>query len=360
MADNYTIYLVNQSTTTQLFWCFLQQPVELAGQPGVFANSAASLAVASNSPAQNFFTIPAQFVVGAGASNNAVGLNVKVTSSITLNAGLTDQYSAVYANVPPNLGPTLTQSGTGASPTQISIASNGFNQGSNESQGWFSNMSFGVNTAAGFMGMTWSPSPAQTTTLTPTLSFYVAVGSYSANTLAEYTTFSNTAAQLTTPGSFYLNAATVTYTSTGTWTITPGKPSAQVMRASIDSLAEAHRFLTQAHSDLITLVGESASQSRYLLADKSQTDKVVSVTWDSKAAKREREAEAALTFLTGTLTVATALAAAFAYFTLSGVTFNITSAPVNGTTINFTYSGNQSAAAIQALLTAGAQIFLGA
>jgi hypothetical protein len=357
MADNYTIYLVNKSATTQLFWCFLQQPVELAGQPGVFANSAASLAVPSNSPAQNFFTIPAQFVVGAGASNNAVGLNVKVTSAITLDADLTDQYSAVYANVPPNMGPTLTLSGTEASPTQISIQSNGFNQGGNENQGWFSNMSFGVNTAAGFMGMTWSPSPAQTTTLTPTLSFYVAVGSYGVNTLAGYTAISNTSAKLTTPGSFSLNAATVTYTATGGWQVTPGK-STQFAGASIDSLADAHRFLTQAHSDLITLVGESAAQSRYLLADKSQTDKVVSVTWDTKAAKRE--AEAAQTFLVGTLTVATALAAAFAYFTLSGVTFQITSAPVNGTTVNFTYSGNQSAAAIQALLKAGAEIFLGA
>jgi hypothetical protein len=357
MADNYTIYLVNRSSTTQLFWCFLQQPVELAGQPGVFANSAASLAVPSNSPAQNFFTIPAQFVVGAGASNNAVGLNVKVTSAITLDAQLTEQYKAVYANVPPNMGPTLTLSGTDASPTQISIAANGFNQGSNENQGWFSNMSFGVNTASGFMGMTWSPSPAQTTTLTPTLSFYVAVGSYGANTLAGYTAISNTSAKLTTPGSFSLNAATVTYTVTGGWQVTPGKP-AKFAGASIDSLADAHRFLTQAHSDLITLAGESAAQSRYLLADKSQTDKVVSVTWDTKAAKRD--AEAAQTFLVGTLTVGTALAAAFAYFTLSGVTFQITSAPVNGTTVNFTYSGNQSAAAIQALLKAGVEIFLGA
>jgi len=358
MTDHYTIYLENQSSGPQLFWCFLQAPVELAGKSGVFANSAASLAVVPNSPDQNCFTIPAQFVVGAGASNDAVEPNVKVTSSITLNANLTDQFSAVYADAPPNMGPALKLSGTAADTKQISIKPNGFNQASNENNGWFSNMSFGVHTAAGFMGMTWSPFPAQTVTLTPTLSFYVAAGTYGANTLAEYTAISNTSAQLTTPDSFKYNAAIVTYTATGGWEVTPGKPPSARSAAALASLADAHRSLTQAHSDLITLVGESAAQSSRLLTAKSQADKVVSVTWDTKAAKHE--AAAAQAFLAGTLTVATALTAAFTYFALSGVTFQITSAPVNGRTINFTYSGSQSAAAIQALLKAGAEILLGA
>ena len=205
MADNYTIYLVNKSAGDQIFWCFLEEPKELAGQAGIFANSAASLAVIPNYPGDNYFTIPAQFVVGAGASNNAVGLNVRVTSALTQNANLTDQFSAEYATAPPNKGPNMTLIGNGAAPTQISIASNGFNQANNENLGWFSNMSFGINTAAGFMGMTWSPFPSQTRTLTPILNFYVAVGSYGANTLAAYTTVSNKSAHLTTPRDFLRN-----------------------------------------------------------------------------------------------------------------------------------------------------------
>jgi hypothetical protein len=77
--------------------------------------------------------------------------------------------------------------------------------------------------------------------------------------------------------------------------------------------------------------------------DEKQTDTVKSVTWGKAA-----ELDAEVTILTGTLTVATALTAAFAYFVLSGVNFHINRAPVGGTTIDFTYSGDKSAAAIKA------------
>lgn len=368
MADNYTIYLVNKSAGDQIFWCFLEEPKELAGQAGIFANSAASLAVIPNYPGDNYFTIPAQFVVGAGASNNAVGLNVRVTSALTQNANLTDQFSAEYATAPPNKGPNMTLIGNGAAPTQISIASNGFNQANNENLGWFSNMSFGINTAAGFMGMTWSPFPSQTRTLTPILNFYVAVGSYGANTLAAYTTVSNKSAHLTTPRDFLRNEATVTYTAIGTWAVTPGKPKASLFAGAattMDSLVDAHRYLARAHADLITLGGESAAQSRYLLAERAgqegqeeQEDRVVSVQWKDSSALGD-EAAAAQTFLVGTLTVGTALLASFTYFVLSGVRFQITRAPEGDTTIDFTYSGERSARAIKDLFTAGAPILLG-
>ncbi|NJL27716.1 MAG: hypothetical protein HC897_07390 [Thermoanaerobaculia bacterium] len=360
MPDTYTIYLINEGASTQNFWCFLQRPQELVDDPNVFANSSTQLAVPPNSPAINTFTIPVQYVVGAGASNHAVGLGIQVTSTTTVNAELNDEFSATYADVPPPLGPTLTQSGTGAGPNQISIASNAFNQVNNEANGWFSNMSFGIQTAQGFMGMTWSPSPSQTTTLTPTLQFYVAVGSYGSNTLASWNTVSNTSAQLTVPYSFALRKATVTYTATGQWQVTPGAPpAAQLARASqLSGVVDAHRSLSQAHSDLISLLGSSVAPASGLFGDAtSQLDTVQSVTWDS--ALPEAGGAALAIPLLGVLTVKTALVSAFSYFTLSGITFNITSAPVNGTTIQFSYSGNQSAAAIEALLKAGAQILLG-
>jgi hypothetical protein len=260
MAANYTIYLVNQSSGTQIFSCFLQRPAELAGNRSVFDVTNLSLGVASYSQASNYFVIPQQFAVAAGASNQPVGANAQIVSNLILNADLGDQFSAVYANAPPKMAPMLTLSGTEASPNQISITSNGFNQGSNESQGWFSNMSFGVNTASGFMGMTWSPSPAQTTTLTPRWGFSVTAQAYNRNylALAMFASVSNNGAQLTAPNDFQYGAATVTYTVTGGWQVTPGEPGepagAQLAGASIGSLADAHRFLARAHSDLITLV----------------------------------------------------------------------------------------------------------
>jgi len=265
MADNYTIYLVNQSSGTQIFSCFLQRPAELAGSRSVFDVTNLSLGVASYSQASNHFVIPQRFAVAAGASNQPVGANAQIVSSLILNADPSNQFSAVYKNARPNMAPTLTLSGQEASPNQISIASNGFNQGSNENLGWFSNMSFGVNTAPGFMGMTWSPSPAQTTTLTPLWGFSVTAQSYNRNylALALFASVANHSAQLTAPNDFQFGAATVTYTATGGWQVTPGKPAgAQPAGASMGSLADAHRSLARAHSDLITLVSEQEKEEK--------------------------------------------------------------------------------------------------
>lgn len=225
-TTDYTIYLINEYSTQQQFWCFLEPPVELVDDPAVFANSSVNLAVPSNSPATNSFTIPVQYKVGAGASNEAVGLNIKVDSTIMLDASLDDQFLATYANVPPNMGPTLASTGTGAGKEQISIESSSFERHNNEVNGWFSNMSFGIQTAQGFIGMTWSPGPSQTKKLTPLLNFYVAVGSYGQNKLASWDTVSNSSAIVSVPTDFHLNKATVTYTNPGKWVVTPGPPSA--------------------------------------------------------------------------------------------------------------------------------------
>lgn len=56
------------------------------------------------------------------------------------------------------------------------------------------------------------------------------------------------------------------------------------------------------------------------------------------------------------MTVGTAVSAVFAVFLLGGITFTITSAPTGGTTVNFTYSGTQSASTIRALFQVGTPI----
>jgi hypothetical protein len=225
MATTYTIYLVNQSATTQEFWCFLARPPELMGNPGVYANSSVALAIPPNDPATNSITVPVQYVVGDGASNEAVGLNVQIESDLIQYADMTQVWQASYVTAPPNMGPSLSLSSGTTGPNSIAIASNAFDQANNEANGWFSNMSYGIETAQGFMGMTWSPSPNQMWTLTPNLSFYVTTGYFGSNMLADWASVSNNAAEFSAPADFSMSACTATYTSNGEWSVTPGAPA---------------------------------------------------------------------------------------------------------------------------------------
>jgi hypothetical protein len=339
-ATVYNIYLVNQSTTTQTFWCFLAPPQELVNNPDVYANSSASLAVQSNYQGKAHFGIPVQYVVGAGAKNKAVGLNVQIVSDVTCDASLEQQFDANYLTVPPNEGPTMHPSGTSAANT-IALRSNAFDQAKNEAAGWYSNMSFGILTEAGFIGMTWAPKSQTTQTLTPTLKFYIATGSYDSNALASWDVVSNNAAEITVPASFKENNCTVTYDAKGNWHQTPGAP---VHEALTNNLSW---FLSDQHSELVALA--------YASEGKVQTDTVKSVSWNKMTDVPRDE----LTIVTGTLTVGVALSAAFTYFVLGGINFSITNAQPGGTTFSFRYSGRESAKVVMDLFKAGAQIALG-
>jgi len=367
MATEYTIYLINNSAATQVFWCFLAPPVELASDPGVFANSSTSLAVASMAPGINTFTVPVQYVVGAGASNNAVGLNIKINSSITENAELGEMWDANYVTIPPNMGPTMVLDDLSVAPTALAIKSNAFNRAVNEAGGWFSNMSYGIQTYQGFIGMSWSPDPSKTRTITPMLKFYIGTGTYGANSLASWTEVSNDSAVLSVPSSFKYNKTTVTYTETGKWKVTPGEPAllsstSYLLRSrdnELPSLIESHHLLSEAHAKLVSLAEPDCAEPRDddapvgSTGGSTQTDELVGVKWDptvSAGAGGE-------THLSGTLNVNVALAAAFTVFVLSGVNFTISRAPVGGTTVWFSYVGQQSAEAIKKLFVAGAKLF---
>lgn len=223
-TTNYKIYLVNQGSSAKNFWCFLQQP---QGVPtdSVYANSDAMLSVLPNYGGVNSFTIPLQYVVGAGATNEAVGLDVVIDSNIIQQAQLQQTWNADYATAPPKQGPQLSLAQGGVSPSgTIGLISNAFDQTQNENNQWFSNMSFGIQSANGFMGVTWAPSPSDTSTVTPKFSFYIATGNYTSNSLADITTISNQSAQVTL-SDFKNLEATVTLTTKGTWLVTPGKPA---------------------------------------------------------------------------------------------------------------------------------------
>ena len=288
----YTIYLINNTESTQQFWCFLAPPDELASDPGVFANSSTTLAVASQSESINTFTIPVQYVVGAGADNHAVGLNIKVASTITKQAELQQTWEAGYPTVPPNMGPTLKPGSQTSKPNSIAIKSNAFNQGQNEANGWFSNMSYGIQTIQGFIGMSWSPSPQQTRTLTPKLKFYVATGSFSENSLASWTDVSNGSVSIAVPGDFRLNKTTVTLTEVGGWLVTPGAPHLQkgkfislaARSRRLDDLIQSHMMLSESLTGLIA-VARPSERGEMGVAD--QKAAVASVTGDSSLTATE-------------------------------------------------------------------------
>lgn len=340
MPDEYKIYLVNKSVDKQTFWCFLERPEELVNDPAVFANSDTYLTVRPNREGIDLFTIPVQYIVGAGASNNAVGLNIRITSSVSNDALLTQTWTADYATLPDREGPSMGLAGD-APADSIALVSNNFDKGENEAGGWYSSQSFGIQTDNGFIGMTWSPKPGQTRTLTPTLTFYVAAGTYGANKLASWDEVSNEAATITVPRDFSLQReCTVTYTGSGKWKVTPGAPKLLALAEDLDW------FLSPAHSELVALA--------YLDSGKAQTDTLDSVHWDATAA-----ADGGDTYLSGTVTVTTALTAAFGFFVLSGVQFRIERPESGVTSFRFSYSGTKSADAIKSLFKAGAKLVFG-
>jgi hypothetical protein len=332
MPDTYTIYLVNQSASEQLFWCFLARPEELVSDPDVFANSSASLAVDPNSPGQNYFGIPVQYILGAGASNNAVGLNIQVVSNVTNDADLKDIWEADYATVPPQKGPSMTQNGTGSPDNTLTIVSNDFDQVKNQNASWFSNQSFGIQTQAGFIGMSWSPAPSQKRVITPKLTFYVSAGTFDSNNLASWNQVSVDSAIIKAPSDFKFLKSTVTYSSRGKWSVTKGPPAPQTLRS-------------EAHNELVAL--SHLGQGKVF-------DTIKKVSWHSHAFMFE-EGD---TYLSGTITVTQAVVGAFTFFVIAGITFSIVGR-VGNFDIDFEYSGPLTVKAVQDIVTAGAKLFLG-
>jgi hypothetical protein len=321
----------------------------------VFANSSASLNVTPMYAGINTFTIPVQYAVGAGASNNAVGLNVRIDSNVLQNTDLGQGWEASYATVPPNQGPALKRLGA-APPGKISIKTNAFNQGGNEANGWFSSMSFGLKTKQGFIGMTWSPSSQQTRALTPKLEFYIAVGSFGSNALASWTDVSN-ANQRLTLADFLFNKVTVTYTEIGNWEVEPGEPKGALVdsrRTSVPSLSYSHERLAEAHANLVglaTRTGNMASGPVHHFDDGIQRALLDSITWDDSSSTSTATGGAVLA---GVLTVRTALTASFAAFILAGVRFEITWTSTDGLKVAFSYDGHRSLEFIKSLFSPGA------
>lgn len=96
-ATTYTIYIANQSGTSQAFWCFQASSKELANDPGNFANSGGLLAVPLNDQRNADFAVAAQGEVEAGEGE--AGLKAETVSDVTNDASLRQPFEVSYLTI---------------------------------------------------------------------------------------------------------------------------------------------------------------------------------------------------------------------------------------------------------------------
>ncbi|PCH65947.1 MAG: hypothetical protein COC04_00530 [Gammaproteobacteria bacterium] len=254
MSTEYKIYLVNGTGRTQKFWCFLEKPKSsIAGD--VYANSSTSLIIGGSQGGKNSFTIPVNYVLSAGASNHAVGLDTKIESSVTNNADLKEVWLAEYFNVADGgkRAPEMALVAGQSSPERtLAFQSSNFNRAVNEARDWYSSMSFGIQTSNGFIGSTWSPEPGATVTIEPKLTFYIGTGNYSSNQLANFTEVSTVSAAVPLSKFDLLGEATVTLDSESNWVVTSGAPSSS--NEHLGQLIESHLELSRSQSHLVKMI----------------------------------------------------------------------------------------------------------
>ncbi len=250
MSLKYNIYLENESANTAEFWCFLAPPQGLKSINGVFVNSNTSLAVVRQSPAINRFQVsdPLTHVVGAGAGFVEPKEGATISPSIVEDAKSGNSFQVSYANIPPRMEPTLTPTRTSRERATIQLQINHYNKVQNEKQGWFGNLYFGVKTNQRGTGLSWSPNPGAKWVLTPRFKICVAVGQFQSNTLVPWADLRGRCADVTSESFSAENDATVTYTETGEWRVTPGAPE------RLRILLDTQMYLKQAQAHFESLV----------------------------------------------------------------------------------------------------------
>lgn len=223
-GDTYTVYVINKSASKETFWLFLDKPQQLNVGSTIYANSAANLTIAANSDPEAKFGIPVQYKLGAKSTNDAVGLNVVVSTSQLKNVNMGDDWKATFYDGPEHQAPDLEKSDGPVNPNEIGYSNNPFNPDKVILNEWYPSQTFGIETKNGFVGMTWGARPNKAISIAPKLKFFVTTGDFSSNTLADYTTVSNSA-QAIELSDFLGYAVTVTYTSNGEWELKKGRPT---------------------------------------------------------------------------------------------------------------------------------------
>ncbi|MEM9916549.1 MAG: hypothetical protein AAF990_00555 [Bacteroidota bacterium] len=358
MATKYKIYLVNLQASSKKFWCFLDQPIQdLSGE--VYANSSAFLTVPPFNPAQtNSFTIPLQYKVAVGASNKAVKLNTLVQSDMIFSTDLEKKWKATYTQDGHNVGPVLASDGSAGLKTVV-MDTNQYDKSKEPINSWYGSMTFGIESENGFIGQTWSPDPLSQYTIVPKVNFYVATGNFQSSRLADINEISLNSANITAQSFDFGNECTVTLNSDGSWDVSPGKPNASLMHMS--RLMDTHQTLVQIQEKFVNMVSMASAQAAPALAlagyGPEETERRSKGITINKSKSKAADTDG---FLTGTITVGTAVGLGFAYIISAGITLDITYRRDDGLRFDFKYNGAASREALQQAFAAGKELlFLG-
>ncbi|WP_096526710.1 hypothetical protein [Candidatus Nitrosoglobus terrae] len=204
--------------------------------------------------------------------------------------------------------------------------------------------------------MTWSPDLGDIRKLQPKSTFFVNTGSFGSNNLAKWTDVGRNAATIFVPDSFDAdNNCTVTYTPTGGFEVKKGKPESTLLETSTNlysSLIQSHLLLCNAHGKLIETVSSTLTITD-ITGDNCTMDELVSVTYDTQ--QSSIFGDTSLTYLSGTITVKTALAASFAFLALGGVAFSV-QGTLGNNTFKFSYTGDKPLQVLKELIIKGAQL----
>lgn len=362
----YKINLFNLQAKTQKFWCFLNKPISTP-TPEVYANSNASINISTYTGTQKAsFTVPLQYKLEVGASNKAVKLKTLIESSDTHDTQLGVGWNANYTQQKNNnVPPVLKTSGQSAPAGQLAVVTNEYDKDKEALNNWYGNMTFGIETDNGFIGVSWSPDPGTTYEIEPIIGFYVAIGNYSQNELASIAAVSTKAATLTQDSFDAYYQCTVIYQTDGSWVVKKGY-SPPTPTSLLANMVNAHTELISAHKNLVEMVQASytvddSDSSQNLSLSPSPTieeRESTGIELYGKSHKKNR-VDSDFEFITGSITVGVAIAAGFAYMFASSIKLTITSTSADGLTIDFKYDGEAGKQAILDAFAAGQSIFFG-
>lgn len=220
MTTTYTFNLRNLQQDSVKMWLFLAAP-EFSEDPGkVYQNSTTFLSVPLYDPNDTqIFKANVQYLLQATQQSEPIKVGNQVISGAKQEADLNKGYIATYSS---ELGgaPNIATGRTERPPesTNMVVETNPFTP----VQDYYNALTFGLITNQGMTGVTWVPKPNLDYEITPTLTFYIAVGGYQKFKLAKIdaTSVDNAVIESGPGGNFdQFNNTWVTYTTSGEWTL---------------------------------------------------------------------------------------------------------------------------------------------
>lgn len=220
MTTSYTFNLRNLEQGSVTMYLFLAAPEFSEAPEHIYQNSSTFLEVPLYKSNQTEKVVAnVQYQLQVEQQTIPIKIGSQVMSSATQNAEVNTGYIATYSN---ELGgaPSLDDGKTNRppEPQDMVVQTNPFS----DVEGYYNALTFGVTTDRGMTGVTWVPKPNMDYAITPTLTFYIAVGSFQENELAtiDATGAENAVVRSGHDGKFDQHGNTwVTYNSDGTWSV---------------------------------------------------------------------------------------------------------------------------------------------